>query len=107
MFGMIARLTAIEGRRDDLVALLTRTGSMPGCLIYVVARDAADPDAVLVSEVWDSKASHEASLSIPEVRATIAEGRQLIASFETIAVTEPAGGIGLDAPSPAGSPRRG
>jgi quinol monooxygenase YgiN len=50
---------------------------------------------VLVTEVWDSRKSHDASLEMPEVKAAIAEGRPLIADFATIAVTEPVGGIGL------------
>jgi quinol monooxygenase YgiN len=95
MFGMIARITALPGRREALIAILTRNGSMPGCLSYIVARDAAEPDDVLVTEVWDSRKSHDASLEMPEVKAAIAEGRPLIAAFATVAVTEPVGGIGL------------
>jgi quinol monooxygenase YgiN len=95
MFGMIARITAVAGRRDELIAVLTRNGSMPGCRSYIVARDAAAADDLLVTEVWDSKQSHDDSLAMPEVKAAIAEGRPLIAGFATIAVTEPVGGIGL------------
>jgi quinol monooxygenase YgiN len=92
---MIARITAVPGRREELVAILTGSGSMPGCLSYVVARDAQKPEDVLVSEVWESKASHDNSLALPEVKAAIAAGRPLIAGFETVAITEPVGGIGL------------
>ena len=65
---------------------------MPGCLSYVVAEDLADADALLVTEVWESKAAHEASLSLPAVRAAIAKGRPLIAGFETLAETRPISG---------------
>jgi len=35
---------------------------MPGCLSYVVAADATELDALWVTEVWESQASHQASL---------------------------------------------
>jgi quinol monooxygenase YgiN len=68
---------------------------MPGCLSYVVARDVEDPDGLWVTEVWESQAAHEASLSLPSVQAAIQEGRPLIAGFSSRVVTEPVGGHGL------------
>ena len=32
---------------------------MPGCLSYVVAKDPADENAIWITEVWDSQASHK------------------------------------------------
>jgi len=66
---------------------------MPGCLAYVVAEDVADADALWVTEIWENKAAHEASLSLPAVRAAIATGRPLIAGFETVAQTRPISGV--------------
>ena len=40
---------------------------MPGCLSYIVATDPADANAIWITEAWDSKASHDASLSLPQV----------------------------------------
>ena len=95
-YGSIGRIRATAGKRDALVALLLEaSGAMPGCLSYVVAEDLTDPDAIWVTEVWDAKASHEASLSIPAVRAAIARARPLIAGFDTMAETRPVGGVGL------------
>jgi quinol monooxygenase YgiN len=68
---------------------------MPGCLSYVVARDAKDASAIWVTEVWDSKDSHAASLKLPVVQAAIARGRPLIAGFDSHAESEPIGGVGL------------
>jgi reactive intermediate/imine deaminase len=68
---------------------------MPGCLSYVVARDPRDSNALWVTEVWDSAASHKASLSLPRVREAIAKGRPLIASFGDSVESEPIGGHGL------------
>ena len=43
MYGLIGKLTAVAGQRDALAAiLLGSTGTMPGCLSYVIATDPAD-----------------------------------------------------------------
>ena len=97
MYGLIAKLTATPGQRDALTAILLEgTGQMPGCLSYVIARDTADPDALWVTEVWESAASHQASLALPAVKAAIAKGRPLIAGFSQRVETTPVGGQGLD-----------
>ncbi len=96
MFGLIGKMTAAEGKRDELVAiLLAGVHDMPGCLSYVVATDPADPNAIWITEAWDDKASHDASLTLPAVKAAIAKGRPLIAGFEAGTVTTPVGGHGL------------
>jgi len=96
MYGLIGKITATGGQRDALAAiLLGGTGSMPGCLSYVVATDPADPDALWITEVWDSQTSHRASLGLPAVQAAIAKGRPLIAGFSNRVETVPLGGYGL------------
>ena len=96
MYGMIGKITTVSGKRDEFIAiLLGGVGEMPGCLSYVVAKDAGETDALWISEVWDSKASHDASLSLPSVKAAIAKGRPLIAGFSNNVVTAPVGGVGL------------
>ncbi|MCA9881051.1 MAG: antibiotic biosynthesis monooxygenase [Thermomicrobiales bacterium] len=98
MYGLIGKIRAHPGQRDTLMSLMLQGSSaMPGCLSYIVARDAADQDLIWVTEVWDTAASHQASLGLPEVQATIAQARPLIAGFETGAETEPVGGVGLTA----------
>lgn len=96
MIGLINRLRANPGKRGALMEILLRgTGSMPGCRSYVVAEDAEDEDAVWVTEVWDGEDAHRASLSLPDVKAAIAEAGPLIAGFEPMARTRPLGGFGL------------
>ena len=96
MYGLIAKMRAVAGRRDALIALLLEgSGAMPGCLSYIVARDPSDADAIWVTEVWDSSESHAASLRLPAVQAAIARGRPLIAGFDSSVQTEPVGGVGL------------
>ena len=96
MFGLIGSMSAASGRREDLMAILTEAvNDMPGCLSYVVAKDAADPEKIWITEVWDSKESHDASLSLPAVKKAIAAARPLIAGFGAQTVTTPVGGFGI------------
>ncbi len=98
MHGLINKMKAHPGKRDELVKLmLSGIDGMPGCLSYVVAIDPADADAIWVTEVWDNAENHKASLSIPAVKAVIAQAMPLIAGFETSITTEPVGGAGLGA----------
>lgn len=96
MYGLIGKMKAVAGKRDDLVAiLLAGVSAMPGCLSYVVANDPGDADALWVTEVWDSEASHKASLELPSVKGAMAKGRPLIASFGDYHITQPVGGFGI------------
>lgn len=105
MYGLIGRFVAVDGRRDELAAiLLDGTGSMPGCLSYVVATDPADGNALWVTEVWRDEASHRASLALPSVRSAIARGRPLIAGFDSRSETRPLGGHGLGLSASGGVP---
>ena len=99
MYGLISKITAVAGQRDALAAILIQgTTAMPGCLSYVVATEPADPDAVWITEVWDSAASHQASLKLPAVQQAIAKARPLIAGFKERFETRPVGGLGLASP---------
>ena len=96
MYGLIGKMSAADGQRDTLAAiLLEATQTMPGCLSYVIATEAADPNALWITEVWVDQASHRASLALPEVQAAIAKGRPLIAGFSNRVETTPLGGHGL------------
>ena len=96
MYGLIGKMRAVPGQRDALIKLLLEgTSSMPGCRSYILARDPSDGDAIWITEVWDSEASHKASLSLPAVQQAIARGRPLIAGFGERFITEPVGGVGL------------
>lgn len=96
MYGLIGRIDAVKGSREELAGvLLEGIQEMPGCLSYVVAEDAEDPDALWVTEVWDSEASHEEALSLPAVQEAMRKGRPLIEGFGQRHVTAPVGGRGL------------
>ena len=94
MYGLIAKLTAVLGKRDALIKILEEgTRAMPGCLSYILAKDAAEENTIWVTEIWDSEASHHASLSLPAVKDSIARAKPLVAGFEKVAVTNPLGGV--------------
>ena len=96
MYGLIGKVRTVAGQRDALASILVGgTSAMPGCLSYIVALDASDPDALWVTEVWDSMASHRASLSLPAVQQAITKGRPLIVGFGERFETSPVGGYGL------------
>jgi quinol monooxygenase YgiN len=96
MFGLIGKMLTVEGKRDELLdVLLKATGRMPGCHSYVVAKDVSDANAIWITEVWDTKESHDASLSLPAVKEAIAKARPLIAGFGDSITTTPVGGVGL------------
>lgn len=96
MYGLIGKMLAKPGQRDRLIELLLAgTSAMPGCLSYIVAADVTNPNAIWITEVWDTQASHGASLQLPAVKSVIAQARPLIAGFGERFETQPAGGVGL------------
>ena len=89
-YGLIGQMIAKPGERAALVAALTEgTGAMPGNIAYLIGEDSANPDAIWIVELWDSKDSHAASLGLPAVQAAIQKGRPLIAGFGTRAEFKP------------------
>ena len=85
MFGLIGKMRAAPGKRGDLIAILGEsTEAMPGCLSYIVAEDASDPD---------NETSHKASLQLPSVQSAITKARPIIAGFDMSVKTNPIAGV--------------
>ena len=98
MYGLIGKMLAQAGKRDELLDILLGSSSaMPGCLSYVIARDPVDADAIWITEVWDNRESHKASLQLPDVQAAIKQAMPIIAGFDSSTEIEPVGGFGLPA----------
>src|SRR4026208_2557433 len=96
MYGLIGKMTAVAGQRDALAGiLLAGTGGMPGCLSYIVAEDPAAADSPWITEAWESAASHQASLKLPQVQGAISKGRPLISEFSNRVETARMCGRGL------------
>ncbi|OJV57049.1 MAG: antibiotic biosynthesis monooxygenase [Cellulomonas sp. 73-145] len=81
VFANAGSLGAVPGRRDELVAHLTRRSDVLrdlGCRLYEVGVNDDEPDTVFVVELWDSAAAHRGSLQHPDVQAAIAQARPLL-----------------------------
>lgn len=95
LYGLIGSFTAKPGQRAALIAAIAEGSvDMPGCYAYVIAADAANPDLIWITEVWDSKQSHDASLNLPAVQAAIGKARPLIAGMVSQTITTPLAGGG-------------
>ena len=98
MYGLIAKITVVPGKRDEMIEVLKESAAnMPGCFSYVVAKDSTDDNIVWVTEVWDSAASHDASLSLPAVKNAIPRAKAIVSNFQRVAATTPVWGVGLSA----------
>jgi quinol monooxygenase YgiN len=97
-FAMHGKVRAQPGKRTALLELLLEAaeilGQMPECRLYVVSTS-DEPDAVWVTELWDSEEAHARSLERQDVRALIREGRPLIAGMSDRVRLTPVGGKGL------------
>jgi quinol monooxygenase YgiN len=99
LYARQGKLIAKQGQRDALAAILladeTGLASMPGCRVYLVMAGEQEPDVVYVTEVWDSKEAHRASLALPGVKAAIARATPLMAGGDGTELTY-LGGLGPD-----------
>ncbi|MCB0644020.1 MAG: antibiotic biosynthesis monooxygenase [Phaeodactylibacter sp.] len=81
-YGLHGKLTAMPGHADQLARILQQAAQLmavvAGCHLYLVSKDATTPNAVWVTEIWDSKADHDASLSLPGVRELIGQALPLL-----------------------------
>ncbi|WP_017589474.1 putative quinol monooxygenase [Nocardiopsis ganjiahuensis] len=80
-FANVGTLEVQPGKRDEVVAILTRRNPQldeAGCLLYEVGVSEEHPDTVFVTELWESAEAHRTSLQLDSVRAAIAEARPLL-----------------------------
>jgi len=67
--GRLMKFTAHPGQGPELAALLLRVAEslrgFPGCEVYAIAQDAADPDVVRVIEVWHTDEAAQSALASP------------------------------------------
>jgi len=90
MYGLIAKLSTHPGKRTELIQILSAAAAkMPGCSSYILAEDPADETVLWVTETWDNRQSHDASLELRAVQQAMPLAKPLIASFERIAETSP------------------
>jgi quinol monooxygenase YgiN len=98
-YGYINSIGTKAGGRDAVVAILLAGADglrAAGCLQYTVAIDPGDDSKIWVTEVWESKEHHQASLELPETEAAIAEAMPLLTGEFHPTETTVVGGLGLD-----------
>lgn len=81
VFANCGTLGVLHGKRDELIAILTRPNSdlsEAGCLLYEVGFSDDEPDTVFVAELWESAEAHRASLQLPSVQVAISEAMPLL-----------------------------
>jgi quinol monooxygenase YgiN len=97
-YGYIGSMKAKVGHRDELVSILL--GSVAGlrdagCHLYLVSVSDIDSDAIWVTEVWQTKQHHDASLLQPEARVAISKAMPLLTGEFTSQELSVVGGLGL------------
>ena len=68
-----------------------------GCDLYVVAVSDTDADMIWVTEVWQGKEQHDASLELPATRAAIAVAMPMLTGEFTGQELTVVGGLGVPA----------
>lgn len=89
-YGIIGQMMVADGKRAEVIAaLLGGTRDMPGNIAYMIAEDLGDPNAIWITEVWQTKTDHANSLKLPSVQEAIAKARPHITGFGTRVETIP------------------
>ena len=97
-YGYIGSMKTKPGHRNDVVAILLNGADglrQAGCDLYVVSVSDTDDVTIWVSEVWQSKAQHDASLQLPETRAAIGNAMPMLTGEFTSQELTVVGGLGV------------
>lgn len=86
MYLLHGKLTAKKDRKRPLqnsTQASELVAGAAGCRLYVISNDEQDPQQVYVTEIWDDKTAHDASLQMPEVRQLIQQAMPLLDGMPT------------------------
>ena len=91
-WGLLGRMRAQPGRRDELIAALRDSSrDVPGKLLYLIQLEQDDPDAFWINEIWESKAAYDACLTLPQVGDWRGRLAALMVGIEHLTETIPIG----------------
>jgi quinol monooxygenase YgiN len=97
-YGYIGSMKTKSGHRDDVVSILLNGAEglrAAGCDLYIVSVSDTDDDTIWVTEVWQSKGHHDASLQLPEAKAAISKAMPMLTEEFTSQELTVVGGLGL------------
>ena len=91
-YAQIGSFTTEPKDRQALIDILTQAikiiETLEGCQQYILYKDSENDELTWVSEIWESKEAHAASLTREDVRALIGQAVPLLK-------TPPQGGVKL------------
>ena len=97
-YGLLNKLTAKPGKRDEVIGILLESGKLfddPACLMYMVSEDDHDPNVIHVTDLWTSKERHEKALQAPELRPFVEKAVPLLQGPPEQTEIKPVGGVGV------------
>ncbi len=94
------KLTAKEGHSSELARILLEAskllGSVKGCQLYAIGVEPDGGNSVFVTEIWDTKEDHDASLNTVGVRELIMQAMPILADKPTKGLElQILGGVGV------------
>lgn len=97
-YGRHGSMRAETGRRAAVASILLSVAdslNSAGCILYVVGLAPDDPDVIWVTEVWESREAHVASLELPAVREAIEKAMPMLTGDFTGSEFHVVGGLGI------------
>ena len=86
-YGYNGKLVAKEGQGNQLAELLLQASKLVtedhGCHLYLVCQDANNDNIIWITEIWDTKEAHDASLKDDKVRQIIGQAMPILDSMPT------------------------
>jgi len=82
MYLLHGKLTAKPAYENELADILITASKLvektKGCKLYAIGKDLNEPNAVYVTEIWDSKEDHDRSLEQEDVRELIMKAMPIL-----------------------------
>ena len=82
------RMTAKEGKGDELAELMLAAAAGleddPGCDLYLINRQADDPDTIWITELWRSRADLDAAIERIRGSADVAKVMEIVAGASPV-----------------------
>ena len=81
-FGLHGSLKALPGKGAELGSILMEAAqvleAIKGCHLYLISIDAENVDKVWVTEVWETREDHAASLQMDQIRELIGKAMPIL-----------------------------